>query len=422
MKGQEIAEQRRRAEVEAELKRVGQQEAERAILEEEEKRAAELAEKIRLETQDRAFEEYKLQAEQAHKQRSSGISNTPPLVFGQTPPPQMPVSQSPHPWQYPPSPNPIYQPPRPPQHPSPSPVYPGHPPTSQGYPGHASPQMQAPIPPQQWQNSVPDPRQPQAFPQQPVLQAVTPQHVYPFQHNGAYLQQWHQRVVQQPAQPQWPPQQQQHYHQQQQAYQSQPQHHPQPFQHAPQQQFQPQQVYSAQYPNQFPQHNAQIHPPPVSNDHPYHNTQVPPPPVAPTGSSQASIASKYAAIADQNGDVDPGIRRNILIHWGLQPPAMQTLRPIQDLITAIHNIFPPAFGVAPHDYFAKWKAVSLLDVSSGDGVKKAVKKLRFFLHTDKLPKDLDKDQSFLCKMLWDISNDAFNEFEKMHDELDWIGK
>jgi hypothetical protein len=439
MKGHEIAEQRRRAEVEAELERVAQLEAERTRLEEEEKRAAEVAENIRLETLERAFEEYKLQAEQAHTQRSDGRPTTPLQVSGQTPPLQSPFSQSPHPLQYPIAQQPMYQPPRPPQHPSQSPAYPGQqwsqtqPPLSQGYPRHPSPQMQAPLPQQQWQHSVPHQRHTQAPPQQQALQAGTPQHGYPPQHNGVPLQQWQQRVAQQPTQPQWTPQQQQQYYQQQQqqqqAYQSQPQHHPQLFQraqHPPQQQFQPQQqIYSAQppqYPKQFPQHNAQIPRSPVANGHPYHNAQMPQSPVAPAVPPQASIASKYTAMADQNGDVDPAIKRNILVHWGLQPPAMQTLRPIQGLMTAIHNIFPPAFGVAPHDYFAKWKAVSVQDVASDDGVKKAVKKLRFFLHPDKLPKDLDNDQSFVCKILWDISNDAFHEFEKMHDELDWIGK
>jgi hypothetical protein len=53
-------------------------------------------------------------------------------------------------------------------------------------------------------------------------------------------------------------------------------------------------------------------------------------------------------------------------------------------------------------------------------LKKAVKKLRFFLHPDKLPKDLNEEQTFMCKMLWDIANDAWEEHNKRKEELDWM--
>lgn len=84
----------------------------------------------------------------------------------------------------------------------------------------------------------------------------------------------------------------------------------------------------------------------------------------------------------------------------------QGLRRIEDLITSVHTVFPPAFGVPGHEYFSKWTPIVLSDVSDDDKLEKKVKKLRFFLHPDKLPKDLSPDQSFMVRMLWDITSDA----------------
>ena len=137
---------------------------------------------------------------------------------------------------------------------------------------------------------------------------------------------------------------------------------------------------------------------------------------------------KYAKMADQSGDSQEkitAIKRNILVHWALQPPMLQMLRPIADLLCNIHTVFPPAFGVAGHEYFAKWSPLNREDVLNGvvpddTKLKKAVRKLRFFLHPDKLPKDLDEEQSYMCKMLWDVTNDAWEDFTKNNEELDWV--
>jgi len=53
-------------------------------------------------------------------------------------------------------------------------------------------------------------------------------------------------------------------------------------------------------------------------------------------------------------------------------------------------------------------------------LKKAVRQLRFFLHPDKLPKDLSEEQTFMCKMLWDVANDSWEEHHKKKEDLDWI--
>lgn len=123
------------------------------------------------------------------------------------------------------------------------------------------------------------------------------------------------------------------------------------------------------------------------------------------------------------------IKRNILIHWALQPPALNALRSIDQLVSTIHTAMPPSFGVATHDYFAKFTPInrSELVLSSAMGnnpdenkLKKAVRKVRVFLHPDKLPRDLSAEQSFLARMLWDITSDSWEEFLKHKEELDWI--
>jgi hypothetical protein len=118
------------------------------------------------------------------------------------------------------------------------------------------------------------------------------------------------------------------------------------------------------------------------------------------------------------------LKRNILVHWALQPPMLQSLRQIHYLLLAVHNVFPPAFGVPGHEYFGKWKAITAAEIGGArvdeELLKKAVKKLRFFLHPDKLPKDLNEEQTFMCKMLWDIANDAWEEHNKRKEELDWM--
>ena len=124
------------------------------------------------------------------------------------------------------------------------------------------------------------------------------------------------------------------------------------------------------------------------------------------------------------------IKRLILINWALQPPNLNTLRPIIHLITTIHSAMPPAFGVGAHEYFAKFTPITKQDLITSaamgnqpdeNKLEKAVRKVRFFLHPDKLPRDLSSDQVFVARMLWDIVNDSLEEFQKHKDELDWIG-
>ena len=57
------------------------------------------------------------------------------------------------------------------------------------------------------------------------------------------------------------------------------------------------------------------------------------------------------------------------------------------------------------------------DVCVGPGrpdpekLNKTMRKLRLFLHPDKLPRDFTKEQEHLCKLLWDINSDAYEDFK-----------
>ena len=79
---------------------------------------------------------------------------------------------------------------------------------------------------------------------------------------------------------------------------------------------------------------------------------------------------------------------------------------------------PPRFtAVANHSYFYKWTPPPPA-TGGGGGVNsqedaKILRKLKFFLHPDKLPRQnagkndsFSEDQAFLCKLLWNIIQDA----------------
>lgn len=228
-----------------------------------------------------------------------------------------------------------------------------------------------------------------------------------------YQQQQQQWQQQQAAQQQWQQQQAAAQQRAQAAQQAQWQ------QWQQQRQQQPQQAYAQQQ-----QHSSQS----STNGHQQHAQPQQQRPAAPSQTSTADL--KYTKMAKETeGSSEEKVnhvKKNILTHWALQPPALSHLRQIGDLLTTIHNVFPPAFGVAGHDYFSKWtplKREELIPIGGGpdeDKLKKAVRKLRFFLHPDKLPRDLDEQQQFMCKMLWDISSDAWEEFKKRKEDLDWI--
>jgi hypothetical protein len=208
----------------------------------------------------------------------------------------------------------------------------------------------------------------------------------------------------------------------------------------------PQQPASAQYHSSGTtaqgyrqQHQQPTHTPPGSygnpvppyQQHPRQPQQQPQqaqpqPPAKPPQPKPAPTPAPTQPQTNNGESSESAIRRNVLVQWGLLPPSMQVLKPVDQLLCSIHGVFPPSFGVPSHDYFAEWKPISRSELVSSGGIleeiklKKAVRKVRFFLHPDKLPHDLKEDQSFLCKLLWDIINDAFEEYKKSKEDLDWM--
>ena len=269
------------------------------------------------------------------------------------------------------------------------------------------------------------------YPHHPVPPQAQPQHQWKNAQQQAW-DQWHQQNQQAPPQTQQQQLHQQQYaqraplpgqvpgHYVQQQQQSFPSHQPSVQQtHS----FGRQQTYPhQQHPQQgsFPETaTAPLHPgrhsaqPQAAPHHP------------PTG-----VDMKYKQMAQQAQDEassTTALKRNILIQWALQPPAMQILRSIDQLLCNIQSVYPPSFGVAAHSYFVGFQAILRADVTNANGVleedklKRAVKKVRFFLHPDKLPRDLTEEQQFMCKLLWDVTNDAWEDYKKSQEELDWVG-
>lgn len=178
---------------------------------------------------------------------------------------------------------------------------------------------------------------------------------------------------------------------------------------------------------QYPQQHAQSpaarpphQPPQPSGQHPAAappRTQAPPPPSAkPPQPSHAPSHDGNASGGGGGGDAIGGgsnaaLKRGILTQWALRPPNFQALKPIGELLCSVQGTFPPAHGVKPHDYFGKWKPFAPSAFVTGDAavLKRAMRKMKFFLHPDKLPRDLTPDQSFVCTTLWHVLNDAMDE-------------
>ena len=224
-------------------------------------------------------------------------------------------------------------------------------------------------------------------------------------------------------------QQAQYHHQQQQAYQRAQYQQQQTYQQAQYQQQQQQANFGQFFNQQMPQQNPGVYSSQQPQPHPsFHQHQAQGQP--PQQNGAAHIPAKYEEKSDEElSAATTQIKRNILINWALLPPNLNVLRPIDQLVTTIHTAMPPAFGVPGHTYFTKFSPIAQgeLVASSAMGnrpdetkLKKAVRKVRVFLHPDKLPRDLTSEQSFTARMLWDITSDSWEEFQKHKEDLDWI--
>lgn len=99
--------------------------------------------------------------------------------------------------------------------------------------------------------------------------------------------------------------------------------------------------------------------------------------------------------------------QQILRKWAKKPPDYDELHSLAQLLCTVPNTFPPNISaIESHEYFDKWKPFSMDAFGDDDGqedvINRAVRKAKFFLHPDKLPKDLTENQSTLFKTLWDV--------------------
>jgi hypothetical protein len=178
-------------------------------------------------------------------------------------------------------------------------------------------------------------------------------------------------------------------------------------------------------------YHQQVHP--TTSPHPYpqshraatSTTSGPPPQQnhPPSGADQKY--GKILAQTDDDSSSTTDLKRKIIVGWGLRPDR-QGLKPINELLRTIQTVFPPANDLPSHSYFDGWTPITdaeMLDYAGSIDEKmliKVVRKLRFFLHPDKLPRDLTDEQQFVCKLLWDMINDSWAEYEKASEELDWM--
>mmetsp|Transcript_5684 Transcript_5684/g.11685 ORF Transcript_5684/g.11685 Transcript_5684/m.11685 type:complete len:740 (-) Transcript_5684:174-2393(-) len=139
--------------------------------------------------------------------------------------------------------------------------------------------------------------------------------------------------------------------------------------------------------------------PPQSTHHQYRSQQHTRNPCT----SQQSTSPPSSQPDDSSLPVD----QQILRKWAKKPPDYDELHSLAHLLCTVPNTFPPNISVIePHEYFDKWKPFSMDAFGDDDGqedvVNRAVRKAKFFLHPDKLPKDLTDNQSTLFKTLWDV--------------------
>jgi hypothetical protein len=131
------------------------------------------------------------------------------------------------------------------------------------------------------------------------------------------------------------------------------------------------------------------------------------PPTEPPAVSKAAPPSQSAPSAPPALD-SSALVKAIDVNWGKQPPAYGTSRPLQELLSTVDVTFPL---VEQHEHFTtKFQPFSSAALSTGgnDVMKRAVRKMRFFLHPDRLPKDFTEQQSILCRTLWDTISDSWD--------------
>lgn len=98
--------------------------------------------------------------------------------------------------------------------------------------------------------------------------------------------------------------------------------------------------------------------------------------------------------------------------WAKQPPMYSVTKPIAILLDTVSSTFPL---VEQHEYFQnKYHPFAKEALATGNAavLKRAVRKMRLFLHPDKLPNEFNNLQTALCKVLWDTISEAWTTFQE----------
>jgi hypothetical protein len=132
------------------------------------------------------------------------------------------------------------------------------------------------------------------------------------------------------------------------------------------------------------------------------STSAPSSPPQPPASSRPTRYSPPAM-------TPPADLTEVLQRWSHQAPSYRALNSLQQLLVTVPTLFPPQNQyVEKHEYYSKWKEFSedAFNDESGDELnellKRAVRKAKFFLHPDKIPKELSENQTLLFKTVWDV--------------------
>jgi len=127
------------------------------------------------------------------------------------------------------------------------------------------------------------------------------------------------------------------------------------------------------------------------------------------GRNQPTIST----IHEKKSHIDPRLSgltlEEAIQRWSHQPPNYKRANSLQRLLITVPRAFPPMnHKVEEHDYFSKWKTFDneafsdLCDDDLKPLLQRGARKAKFFLHPDKLPKDLTENQTILFKTMWDV--------------------
>lgn len=133
--------------------------------------------------------------------------------------------------------------------------------------------------------------------------------------------------------------------------------------------------------------------------HPFQATMHLPTPVTTPDQTRQTIALSA-----------PQLSQAIETRWAKQPPTFHAIKPLPELLATIGTTF---LLVKRHEHFEKkFHPFSREALVTGghDVLKRAVRKMRFFLHPDRLPRDFSEKQTLLCQNLWNIISEAWDSY------------